>query len=134
MGKNENLVMIIDDNEFDAYFTKRLIENSGFSHSILEFESAESALSYIESCIKDGTELPKFIFLDIYMPIMTGFDFFEELKKFPKSSIDQCHLVFTSTTVDDNNILKVNSLKHQCSFTSKPITADFLDTLKPLTI
>jgi CheY-like chemotaxis protein len=134
MGSNENLVMIIDDNEFDSFFTKRLIKNSGFSDTILEFESAENALDYIESSINDGTELPKFIFLDIYMPIMTGFDFFEELKKFPQSSIEQCHLVFTSTTVDDNNILKVNSLGHKCSFTSKPITTDFLDTLKPLTI
>lgn len=126
--------MIIDDNEFDSFFTKKLINNSGFSKTVLEFESAQNALNHLESCIEQKTALPKFIFLDIYMPLMTGFEFFDEFIKLPKERINQCHLIFTSTTVDDNYILKVNHLKHQCSFTSKPITIDFLNTLKPSSI
>ena len=133
MEHNSNLIIIVDDNEFDSFFTKKLIINSGFSNTVLEFESAQKALDYLESCIKNKTELPKFIFLDIYMPLMTGFEFFEEFKKLPKNNINKCHLIFTSTTVDNDYISKVKRLQ-QCSFTSKPITADFLNTLKPTSI
>ena len=41
-------VMIVDDNEFDCYFTSKIITNFDETADIMEFNSSVTAIQYLE--------------------------------------------------------------------------------------
>jgi CheY-like chemotaxis protein len=122
-------VMVIDDNEFDCYITSKLISNTNFASDVLEFNSAELALQYLVENQNDLTLLPELIFLDIYMPLLDGFDFINLFKLLPDEVINYCEICIVSTTVDDYYIHKAKIDESIRLFTSKPITVEFLKSL-----
>src|SRR5690606_38451830 len=101
-----NKVMVIDDNEFDCYIAAKLISNSHPETTVLEFNSAESALQYLVDNQKNPDMLPELIFLDIYMPLMDGFDFIKMFRLLPQDATKHCEICIVSTTVDDFYIHK----------------------------
>ncbi len=124
-----NKLMVIDDNQFDCYITAKLITNINLTNEVLEFNSAELALQYLVENQNDPTMLPEIIFLDIYMPIMDGFDFINMFKLLSETVINHCELCIVSTTVDDYHIYKAKIDESIRLFTSKPISVEFLQSL-----
>lgn len=124
-----NKLMVIDDNQFDCYITAKLITNTNLTNEVLEYNSAELALQYLVENQNDPTMLPEIIFLDIYMPIMDGFDFINMFKLLPETVINHCELCIVSTTVDDYHIYKAKIDESIRLFTSKPISIEFLESL-----
>lgn len=122
-------VMVIDDNEFDCYITAKLIGNTNLATEVLEFNSAELALQYLVENQNDLHMLPELIFLDIYMPLMDGFDFINMFRLLPEAVVSHCELCIVSTTVDDYYIHKAKIDESIRLFTSKPITVEFLQSL-----
>lgn len=122
-------VMVIEDNEFDSYITSKLIVNSNLSADVLEYSSAETALQYLVDNQENTDLLPQLIFLDLYMPLMDGFDFITRFKELPQSVIDYCKICIVSTTVDDFYIHRAKIDESIELFTSKPISIDFLKSL-----
>lgn len=121
-------IMIVDDNEFDTYITTKLILNSNLAKDVIEFNSAKIALEFLESN-KDNTDvLPELILLDIYMPLMDGFEFIEKFKNLNGKTNKYSKICIVSTTVNDYYIHKAKIDKN-IYFTSKPITIDFLNNL-----
>ncbi|ESU27253.1 response regulator of ato, ornithine decarboxylase antizyme (sensor ATOS) [Flavobacterium limnosediminis JC2902] len=121
--------MVIDDNEFDCYITARLVSNTNLASEVLEFNSGEVALQYLVENQNDLTMLPELIFLDIYMPLMDGFDFINMFRLLPDEVTNHCEICIVSTTVDDFHIHKAKIDESIRLFTSKPITVEFLESL-----
>ena len=129
MTTKYNKVMVIDDNEFDCYITAKLISNTNLAADVLEFNSAELALQYLVENQNEPSMLPELIFLDIYMPLMDGFDFINMFRLLPENVISHCEVCIVSTTVDDFHIHKAKIDESIRLFTSKPITVEFLESL-----
>lgn len=74
-------VMIIDDNELDRYILRRFLEKTDVVSDIYEAYGGQDALDKLcKGCTKDGlpSPIPHFLFLDINMPQINGFDFLEK--------------------------------------------------------
>ena len=121
-------IMIVDDNEFDSYITARLIENSHLAAEVIEFNSAKLALEFLAENQNNIKMLPDVILLDIYMPLMDGFEFIEKFKELSSDANSYCKICVVSTTVNDYYIHKAK-IDENIKFTSKPITTDFLKDL-----
>lgn len=122
-------VMIIDDNVIDLYISKRLIIKNKFGKNVLEFFSAEKALKYLQDYQEESFLLPQIIFIDIYMPIMSGFEFLEAYEKLPFTPNTKCKVYILSSTIDENDIERSNKDKNITAFQVKPITKEFLESI-----
>lgn len=120
-------VMIIDDNEFDLYITGKLITNNNFAKNILEYNNASAALEYLVENQENKELIPQLIFVDIYMPLMGGFEFLENYKILSQTLTDNCKIIMVSSTIDDRDIFRARQDEDISLFAVKPITKSFFD-------
>lgn len=68
-------VLLVDDNESDNVFHEIMLRKAGFDGEILTFETGVDALAFLR---RDPLDTPTYIFLDINMPMMNGFEVAQE--------------------------------------------------------
>lgn len=124
-------VMIIDDNIIDLYIPSRMITKNNFGKKVLQYTDAEEALKYLQDNQENIAGLPQVIFVDIYMPIMSGFDFLEAYDKLSLTLKNYCKTYIISSTIDNEDISRSRSDKNVVAFHVKPITKEFLDRITP---
>jgi CheY-like chemotaxis protein len=114
-------VMVIDDNEIDLFVAEYILEKHSFSEKVVCVPSARQALDYLVSFEATPDDLPDLIFLDINMPIMSGFDFLEEYEKLSESIRKHCIIMMLTTSLNENDREKAASNRYICSFLNKPL-------------
>lgn len=133
---NENIdykfekVMVIDDTAEDTYITSYVIKKSNYSREILKFDLATEALEYLQLNINNPSLLPEAIFVDIYMPLMTGFEFLDEYEKLPEDYKSKCTVFVISSSFDERDINRARSNKNVKAYIEKPLRRDFLGGMK----
>mgnify|MGYP006192665699 FL=1 len=121
-------VMIVDDNEFDCYITSKIVTNFDENIDIMEFNSSITAIQYLEEFQNVTAKLPDLILLDIYMPILDGFEFIEKFNSLSDTLKKHTKICILSTTVDDLYIHKAK-VDESVLFSSKPITKEFVESI-----
>lgn len=119
-------VIIIDDDLFEHYVYSRVIVNNNFSEITVAFSLASDALTYLEEN-HNMSELPQIIFLDLYMPYLSGFEFLEAYNKLPEAVKEKSKVFIVSSTISNEDITRVCNDPNVVSFQQKPITKEFLD-------
>jgi len=125
-------VLLIDDNDIDNYVTNHIISRSQIAKKITIKNSAIAALEYLETIKENGEEFPEMIFLDIKMPMMDGFDFLDELIKFPNVIDNQCSVVMLTSSGDQNDIDRASRYAVVKRFLIKPLKKEILVNLLTL--
>lgn len=123
-------VMIIDDNSIDLYVCSRMITKHNFGKKVLQYSVATEALKYLQDNQDNFSELPQVIFVDIYMPVMSGFEFMEEYDKLSPALKNYCKAYIVSSSIDSEDIVKSRNDKNVVSFQVKPITVNFLNSIE----
>ncbi len=122
-------VILIDDNPIERYIFSRIILHNNFGKKVLEFSLASEALAYLEENREKIDQLPEVIFIDLYMPYFSGFDFLEAYDKLPLTLKNKIQLFIVSNTIDDIDIMQVCRDPNVVSFQQKPITKKFLNRI-----
>ena len=122
-------VMIIDDNNLDLYIAAKLITNNNFSKYVLEYNNASAALEFLAENQENKDVLPQIIFVDIYLPLMNGFEFLEHYKLLSPTLTDNCKIIMVSSTIDDRDIFRAKHDQSISLFAVKPITKSVFDDI-----
>lgn len=84
VGKEANVVLIVDDYEDDAKLLELLLRGAGVINPIRSVLSAEQAISYLEGAPpywdRAKHPLPTVIFVDLKLPGIDGFEFLRWLR------------------------------------------------------
>lgn len=122
-------VIVIDDNPIERYICSRIILHNNFGKNVVEFSHASEALAYLEENQEKECQLPEVIFIDLYMPHFSGFQFLEAYDKLPLSLKNRVKVFIISNTIDDLDITRVCRDSNVVSFQQKPLTKEFLDRI-----
>ena len=118
-------IILIDDNESDNVYHEIMIKRAGFAGEIVIFESGIEALRFLESADLD---IPSYIFLDINMPMMDGFEVAERAAPLlaDKRAIIVVMLTSSGSPLDHE---RAGALEIIHGFITKPLTVDALKNL-----
>ena len=116
--------LLIDDNYIDNFVTRKILENSNFAETIVVVRSADEAIN----TLREGLVKPNVIFLDIRMPVMSGFEFLDE---YDKLDIDKenIKIFMLSSSLDPVDLRKSSDNKYISQFIHKPLTKKILEEL-----
>src|SRR5512140_1476460 len=83
-------ILLVEDDDNDVVLTELAFQASGLSNHLLVVRNGEEAIRYLNG---DGIyversryPLPGMMFLDLNMPLRTGFQVLEWLQRHPRSS------------------------------------------------
>ncbi len=94
---NKFTICIIDDDDVYQYSAERTIREEDIAQSVMVFSEAENALQYLAENSAMPEKLPEVILLDIFMPVMDGWEFLDEYVKL-KPKINKKILLYVVTS------------------------------------
>ena len=123
MNTEQNLhktlnIWIVDDDKLNVFISKKIWQRATINPiNFIEFEDGSTALNAL---LESGTVKPDLILLDLFMPVMNGFEFLDALKE--AGLPDQYPVVVASALDRKSEIARAKSYPNVISFVSKPLT------------
>lgn len=123
MSRTDKEILLIDDDAVTNFLNQDLIEYKFPGIAISVFYNGADALTYI----LEHQEREFIIFLDLNMPVMSGWEFLELLEAKVGSRSMEIHVLTSSINPRD----RTNAENHQIvnSFMEKPLDESLLDGL-----
>ncbi len=119
-------VLLIDDDTVSNFVNKKNLQLTGLVDKIETATNGREALSMFDGYYKSGNPLPDFIFLDINMPIMDGFEFLELYNKLQFPSKENIQIIMMSSSENDRDVVKAKN-NGVLRYIFKPLTQkDFI--------
>jgi len=107
-------ILLIDNGDIDNFINHKILESYGVT-TILSFKNANTALSFLtETNIKF-----QFIIVDLYLPIMDGFQFIDKFNELGLHT-KQGEICLLSASIDP--LHKQQSAERNVRFIEKPLT------------
>ena len=123
-------VFLVDDDKLFVYLTKKTIEATNFEGIIKEFGDGREAIEYLKEIAGMEEMLPDFIFLDLSMPIMDGWEFLEEYLLIEPTFKKKITLYICSSSISPHDVERAKSIEAVTDFIIKPITKEkFIEML-----
>jgi CheY-like chemotaxis protein len=118
-------IILVDDNDADNEYHQIMIERAGFDGEVVVLENGVDALRYLESTDLDK---PTYIFLDINMPMMDGFEVAERAAPLLRDKPNFVLVMLTSSSSTHDHE-RASSLEAINGFVTKPLTVEMLKDL-----
>lgn len=119
-------ILLIDDDDVFNFVHKRIIERIEMGVEVVVMDSCRLALDYLST---SNLVMPDFIFLDINMPEMNGFDFLDAASSLPDEVQSEMRVVFVTSSLNEADVTKAQSYPMVIGFQDKPLNAEVITKL-----
>lgn len=125
-------VLIIDDDQINNFLCEKVMELCDFSKEVHTCESVQTGLDYLKELkINNPEQYPDLLFLDINMPVSTGWDFLEMYKDWVKDPVtDSLKIYMLSSSVYEEDINRAEKHPLVTQYITKPLSEVILKKLK----
>jgi CheY-like chemotaxis protein len=110
-------ILLIDDDDDNNFIHKIIIKEAGLQVHVESVLSAKEALDRLNSGGK-----PDLIFLDINMPVLSGWDFLNEYKYLPEEKKENNVIVMLTSSLHIEDEKKARSYREITEYQTKPLT------------
>ena len=125
-----NHIFLIDDDAVINMINKKIISLTFPSLKVSSYIHAGVALDRLKQWAEsEPSQLPDFIFLDINMPELDGWEFLDEFMKLPAAVQEKVQVIMLTSSIDISDIAKSRTYRPVIDFLSKPLNPDRLNTL-----
>ncbi len=122
--------ILIDDNRLELMLNRSLLQRNHFAQHLLAFLNPQNALAFLNDAygkhIYDDSDKPIVIFLDLYMPEMSGFEFLDAFEKMDDEFKSKFKIYLLSNCTNPVELMKVRSCKSIYGFIPKPLSGRLL--------
>ncbi len=118
--KNTSKICIIDDDEIFVIVAKKIMKVAGFSEKVEIYKNGKDAITYFKENADIEENIPDFIFLDLNMPLMDGWEFLQELEKLDLSK--QVKVFIFTSSIDPEDQKRSEEFSIVERFIEKPLT------------
>ncbi len=115
-------IVLADDNDDDAFLTRRAMESAGVVHAIHHCRDGQAVIEYLQGLLTDGDklgaiDLPDVLLLDLKMPRLGGL---ETLKWIRQHEIFKSLVVLALTSSSEERDVKAAYDLHINAYLVKP--------------
>ena len=120
-----NSILIIDDNDTENQTNKSILKELKCVKDIYLFRNGLDALHHLNTPVEGRFPIPDFIFLDVYMPNMNGWEFLEAYnKQIPPSRRGKALFVMMPNNRNSEDLTKAIKNPTVSDILTKPLTTD----------
>jgi CheY-like chemotaxis protein len=124
-----NTVLSIEDDNITQMLNGIQLNTNKFCNKIIEAYNGIEAIDFFKKL--DNGEIsiesfPEIIFLDLNMPLMDGWDFFETFKREFAHFEEKTKIFILSSSINPTDLERAKNEKSIVAFLAKPLNADNL--------
>jgi CheY-like chemotaxis protein len=122
-------IVLVDDDDVITMIHNIVIKKALKECNIETFPNASEALKYLEFLKENMFDAPDYIFLDINMPVTSGFEFAEIINEKYSDFLKKCKVILLSSSIDPRDIARADSQPIINQFASKPLSIDSVNEI-----
>ena len=131
MNQNSNKAMnlnfiVVDDDHISNLLCRKIIKNVFPGSDVQTFTDPNTALAHITAIYENSKDRHGTLFLDIDMPILTGWDVLEAFDRFDTRVKERLKIYMLSSSVDQRDKDRAAKNKNVCGYLEKPLSKEHL--------
>lgn len=112
---------IIDDDESFHFTTGLMLSQEEVVNELSSFYNGKEAIEYIHQHLNNPELLPDVILLDLYMPVLDGWDFLTLLDKIEEKLPKPLYIYVVTSSVDDDDYKQLRKIDRVKNYYVKPV-------------
>lgn len=122
-----NNAYLIDDVPNTLYLHRYFLDAYDFTNNLLEFQDASEAINLI---LSDHSEDRNLIFLDLNMPIMSGWEFVDIISaELPPKQLETTTIVLVSSSCNPKDVSRAEAHPYIYAYIEKPFMPEDIESL-----
>lgn len=122
--RNISFLVVDDDKIFQTVLQKK-IDKACPSSEIMAINCPIKAIDYLNNIVKEGANFPDYIFVDINMPILEGWDIAKALTPH-KKRLKKTKIYVISSSILKSDIDKVKQYSILNGYITKPVSVNVI--------
>ena len=114
--------LLVDDDEISNFIHKRVILSADPDAVVTEIQSSVQAIAFMNERVRSGEALPDFLFIDINMPELNGFDILQEIQKTMNTHLQNMKVYMVSSSLYDRDKERALQFSFVNGFIEKPLS------------
>ncbi len=125
--KKLNCILLVDDDNATNMLNSFVLKKMELTKTVKVVLNGSDAIDYLHS-ITEEEQCPEFIFLDINMPKMDGWEFLEEYREMDVKR-QRAKVILLTTSENPDDIEKANKYPEIQEYCNKPLTKEIISKL-----